>query len=333
MAPRPGDPAFIGPVVNTQGQMPLNNAGRKGATGPGKGAVQMPGRPTAPTPVIRPPAPAAAPVVAPPSYEALFQQGLNRANRSVGQQFGMALADIANREAATKQMLGQLPGQYDTIFGDANRSMNQGAGAMQQAFQNANMTNYIDPNAFLQPILMGLQSNHAAYKADVPTLGLATTAEFGRQRSEVEQERAAAQAEADARARSEAQNFALARMEREWNLQDRAADRRFGLQDARRERRWGLEDAALERAGRQAEMDQEIVDEITGMTAGDFRKSQTDPAFKNFVNKVTDRYGIIGKTIDADKIEDAIDKSGLPPKIKNALRYTFRGEIAASAEG
>lgn len=297
----------------------------------------------APSP-FQPPAVGARPAAAPapaPSYADLYAQALNQANYGVGQQFGIALADIANREAQAGKMMGGLPAQYNAAFDASQHQMDANTQAASQALQNAGMQVFVNPAAYMAPLQAALSQNRAAYQSDIPTLQGALSAEFGRQRSEVQQAQAAAQAEAAARARAEAHDTAMAMLQHQWDVQGRQEDRRFQLRMAQSQDPW-QEKMALQHQydvdTMQRQQDAEVVDPLTGLTGGQLRHSRSSEAYRNFVSKLQQGretrqsgpgawiHGDLSRSTGTreytpDEIDTLIDKSGLPPAVKNALRY------------
>lgn len=240
------------------------------------------------TPVAPPqaaPAPVPAPSAPGPDYNALYQQALASSSAGVGQQFDLALRDIASREGSANQMVGMLPGQLGTIYNQSGQSLQHATGALDSAQQASGLRSFMSAGDQMQPLIAAGANDRAAHLSSVPVLGLAVQSAFGQQRSEVEQARAAAESEAAQRSQELSLRHLDAQQQHQWDLEARAASdaqgnteaerqRQFQRRMAGRERQWALEDQATERAS-QRDPYLDAVDPALGVSPRQMQQAQS----------------------------------------------------------
>lgn len=112
-----------------------------------------------------------APDSGPNEYDTAFQDSLNQARSSVQAQLKNAIDEVNRHEGVASQMIGQLPGQYNSLYDLAGNQINQMGAAADAARGKYGMGAGTAQSA-LTPILGTMAQQRATSQAGVPLLQL-----------------------------------------------------------------------------------------------------------------------------------------------------------------
>lgn len=150
--------------------------------------------------VARPPAPPAPPqypTLAIPGggggggggYDSAFRSSLQQARTGIEAQLRNALGEVARQEAAQREMVDQLPGQYAALHGQATGQATQLAKDADAAQAKIGPAPGTSSEGAIAPILAAMAMAQSTQQAGVPTLQLAVQDNAARQRGGLEQMR------------------------------------------------------------------------------------------------------------------------------------------------
>jgi hypothetical protein len=103
-------------------------------------------------------------------YASMFQNALSQARSGIQQQYGAALGDIANSQAAAGQALGTLPGEVNRNYGQAFSTMGNAQNALTAAQQKSGVGSNASLSAYMAPVSAAVHGSQAAALANVPLL-------------------------------------------------------------------------------------------------------------------------------------------------------------------
>lgn len=145
---------------------------------------------------------------APPSYMDQYRASLAASRKTIQDQLGVALADIARNGGTLSSMVGALPGRYNDIYSGARANLQQGADTVAQAQRNSGLAQFANPGADMAPIQAGLDQAAASRQAGASDLALVVPAYIAAKRAEAQQNASNQLAALDAQDRQALLGFA-----------------------------------------------------------------------------------------------------------------------------
>lgn len=124
---------------------------------------------------------------------------LQAAKGQVATRYQGALDEISRRQAEADSLVGAIPGQLSSIYGTADKSMQQTSEALRNSFAANNIGNYAPADSVLSHLQTASAQQQAGSQASVPLLQSGIRDTFSRQSGGLDQMRLSELSDIDAR--------------------------------------------------------------------------------------------------------------------------------------